>query len=124
MLFSVALAERHGTEGLTAFSLHPGSIWTNLGRHLDEEGISGLRALDKKQGNYEGDAEGFKFKSISQGTSTYVFSAFDQSIAAQNGAYLLDVRLAKPEEIRNNATNKGSAEKLWKLSNEIVGQKF
>jgi NAD(P)-dependent dehydrogenase (short-subunit alcohol dehydrogenase family) len=123
MLFSVALAERYGARGLTAFSLHPGGIWTNLGRHLDEEGISGLPALDKKLGNFEADGDE-KFKSISQGTSTYVFSAFDQGIVAQNGAYLLDVRLARPEEIRNNATDKAVAEKLWKLSNEIVGQEF
>lgn len=123
MLFSVALAERYGSRGLTAFSLHPGGIWTNLGRHLDEEGISGLPALDKKLGNFEADGDE-KFKSISQGTSTYVFSAFDQGIKAQNGAYLLNVRLARPEEIRNNATDKAVAEKLWKLSNEIVGQEF
>jgi len=82
-----------------------------------------LPALDKKLGNFEVDRDQ-KFKSISQGTSTYVFSAFDHGIEAQNGAYLLDVRLARPEEIRNNATDKAGAEKLWKLSNEIVGQEF
>jgi hypothetical protein len=34
------------------------------------------------------------------------------------------VRLGKPEEIRNKATDKGEAAKLWNLSEEIVGQKF
>lgn len=32
--FSVELARRYGNKGLESFSLHPGSIWTNLGRHL------------------------------------------------------------------------------------------
>jgi NAD(P)-dependent dehydrogenase (short-subunit alcohol dehydrogenase family) len=123
MLFSVALAERYGSQGLTAFSLRPGSIWTNLGRHIDKEDVTNLPLLDKKLGNFEANRP-TKLKSISQGTSTYVFGAFDQGIEAQNGAYLLDVRLAKPEEIRNNATDKAMAEKLWKLSNEIVKQEF
>lgn len=34
--FSVELARRYGDKGLESFSLHPGSIWTNLGRHLND----------------------------------------------------------------------------------------
>lgn len=34
--FSVELARRYGSRGLESFSLHPGSIWTNLGRHLTD----------------------------------------------------------------------------------------
>lgn len=123
MLYSVALAERYGSKGLTAFSLHPGGIVTNLGRHLDAEGIGALTALDKRLGNFEAENDE-KFKNVSQGTSTYVFAAFDQEIVKKNGAYLLNVRLAKPEEIRNQATDKVLAERLWKLSNEILGQEF
>lgn len=124
MLYSVALAERYGSRGLTAFSLHPGSIVTHLGRHLDAEGGAGIPALDKKLGNYEAVEGDEGMKNVSQGTSTYVFAAFDQGIAEENGAYLLNVRLAKPKEIRHNATNKALAEKLWQLSNRIVGQEF
>jgi NAD(P)-dependent dehydrogenase (short-subunit alcohol dehydrogenase family) len=35
MLFAVELAEKYGGKGLTAVSMHPGAIWTNLGRHID-----------------------------------------------------------------------------------------
>lgn len=43
-----------------------------------------------------------------------------------NGAYLLDCRLADPwkDTVRPWATNAIEAEKLWKLSEELVGQKF
>ena len=37
MLFSVSLAEKLKSKGVVAFSLHPGAIWTNLGRHVPTE---------------------------------------------------------------------------------------
>ena len=37
ILFSVELARRLGPKGLKAFSLHPGSIWTNLSRSNSDE---------------------------------------------------------------------------------------
>lgn len=35
MLMALSLAEKLGTKGLRAYSLHPGVIATNLGSHLD-----------------------------------------------------------------------------------------
>lgn len=38
MLMALSLAKKLGDKrGLLAFSLHPGTIWTNLGNHLDWE---------------------------------------------------------------------------------------
>ncbi|RDI82661.1 hypothetical protein Vi05172_g7422 [Venturia inaequalis] len=124
MLFSVSLATRYASKGLTSFSLHPGSISTHLGRHLDAEAIAAIPALDKSLGNYEAVEGDEGMKTIPQGTSTYVFAAFDQGIAEENGAYLLNSRVATPKEIRHGATDKDLAERLWRLSNEIVGQEF
>ncbi|TLD23465.1 short-chain dehydrogenase [Venturia nashicola] len=124
MLFSVSLATRFSSQGLTSFSIHPGSISTHLGRHLDAEGGAEIPALDKRLENFEAIEGDEKMKTVSQGTSTYVFAAFDQGIAEENGAYLLNARLATPKEIRHKATDKDLAEKLWRLSNEIVGQEF
>jgi hypothetical protein len=78
-------------------------------------------ALDKKLGNYESKSE-FTWKTVSQGTATHFFAAFETNL--ENGIYCLDVRAGKPEEIRNNANDKEQAERLWKLSEEIVGQTF
>jgi len=61
---------------------------------------------------------------MSQGTATHVFAAFEPSLEDVNGAYCIDIRVGKPEEIRNQATDMHQAERLWKLSEEIVGQEF
>jgi NAD(P)-dependent dehydrogenase (short-subunit alcohol dehydrogenase family) len=37
VLFSLELAEKLGKKGLLAYSVHPGSIVTRLGRHLSKE---------------------------------------------------------------------------------------
>jgi NAD(P)-dependent dehydrogenase (short-subunit alcohol dehydrogenase family) len=43
ILFSVELARRFKSKGLESFSVHPGGVWTNLGRDLDKEkDFSGL----------------------------------------------------------------------------------
>ena len=41
MLFAVGLAQRLGPKGLTAFSIHPGAIWTNLTRDVTDEDWGG-----------------------------------------------------------------------------------
>jgi hypothetical protein len=83
-----------------------------------------------------GNAEGFRrsddifggegFVTIDQGTATHVFAAFDKDIAHANGAYTLKARLGDPfvDEVRNWATHDVEAEKLWRLSEQLVGQKF
>lgn len=80
-------------------------------------------------------------KNIPQGASTILVAALDPSIQceskhdiikqeleeylmfdlAQSGAYLDDCQIGTAAEY---AQNKEISEKLWKLSEEIVGQKF
>ena len=60
-----------------------------------------------------------KLKSTQQGCSTTLVAALDPSI--NSGEYLEDCNLAEPEP---HATNKQKAEKLWGLSEKLVGQKF
>lgn len=40
MLFSLSLAEKLGNKNLVSVSLHPGVIWTNLGRDVKTEEFS------------------------------------------------------------------------------------
>ena len=80
-------------------------------------------------------------KNIPQGASTILVAALDPSIQckskhdimeqeleecltvdlAQSGAYLDDCQIGTAAEY---AQNKENSEKLWKLTEEIVGQKF
>jgi len=66
------------------------------------------------------------FLNLDQGTATHVFAAFDKDIASANGSYTLEARLADPfvDEIKAWARDDVDAERLWRLSEELVGQKF
>ncbi|EPQ53757.1 short-chain dehydrogenase [Gloeophyllum trabeum ATCC 11539] len=129
ILFSVALAEKLGSKGLTAFSLHPGVISTNLARFVSEsmeKDFAELHELDKQLGNKEGNASlsDIKWKTLTQGTATHVVAAFDPALARHNGVFLIDCQLAPDDDIKPYALDKTNAERLWKLSEDIVGQKF
>ncbi len=41
-----------------------------------------------------------------------------------NGAYLQDCQAAPDEDLKRYAVDKTSAARLWKLSEELVGQNF
>ncbi|EED13252.1 short-chain dehydrogenase, putative [Talaromyces stipitatus ATCC 10500] len=126
MLFSRSLAAKLADRGLISVSLHPGVILdTNLSGHLDASGFQGLLEVDRQQGNrkYWGP---FKGKTPLQGVSTHVFASFHDSIMLtnNNGVYLEDNRVFRPEEVLTWGRDDIEAQKLWKLSEELVGEKF
>ncbi|KAK0623785.1 putative short-chain dehydrogenase [Immersiella caudata] len=126
MLFAVSLASKVAAKGLVALSVHPGVIATNLADHLDgNEDFAELKALDQAQGNKEGWAE-FEWKSADQGAATSVFAAFSPELKEHNGAYLQDCHIADPwtETVKSWATSPIEAERLWRLSEKLVGQEF
>ncbi|KAF8877575.1 hypothetical protein CPB84DRAFT_1688688 [Gymnopilus junonius] len=129
ILFSTSLAKRLGEKhGLLAFSLHPGVILTNAVDNVDLATLPDrLRALDRVLGNVEGRADySPDILPIEKGTATHVYAAFDPNLSAHNGAYLLECRVADPltDTIKPWATSPFEAEKLWRLSEKLVGQKF
>ncbi|KAI9370069.1 hypothetical protein BJX61DRAFT_535956 [Aspergillus egyptiacus] len=118
ILMAVSLAERLGPKGLQAYSLHPGVIFdTSLSL------TSVADALDKSLGNPEGWGA-FKKKTNQQGAATTVYAAFEPGLQDRNGAYLQDCHVADPwtETVKPWATDKVEAERLWKLSEELVKQ--
>ncbi|KAF5645216.1 oxidoreductase [Fusarium sp. NRRL 25303] len=60
------------------------------------------------------------------GAATHAFAAFDPDLKENNGAYLLECRLADPmtDTVRPWATSSTEAALLWRKSEEMVGQKF
>ncbi|KAF2136926.1 uncharacterized protein K452DRAFT_291967 [Aplosporella prunicola CBS 121167] len=128
MLMAISLAEKLGQKrGLLAFSLHPGVIMTTtLGSHLDwNVDIPGLQEVDKFLGNAEGWGS-FNAKTAEQGAATHVYAAFSPSLKEHNGAYLQDSRIADAwtDTVKPWATSSIEAERLWKLSEELIGQEF
>jgi NAD(P)-dependent dehydrogenase (short-subunit alcohol dehydrogenase family) len=120
MLFTVELAKRYGSKGVLSYSVHPGTIWTNLGNHLAQEEFALVKQKDHDLGNFEAQRTSVEFKTLEQGTATHVYASFSPDIINHNGTYLLDSRLAKPFEIRNNATDSDDAAKLWALSEKMI----
>ncbi|KAL2811479.1 hypothetical protein BJX63DRAFT_422323 [Aspergillus granulosus] len=126
ILMAVSLAEKLGPKGLLAYSLHPGVIFgTGLTKGVRfEEMLPELIAVDRFLGNEQGWRRDISAKTPQQGAATTVYAAFDPSLKEFNGKYLDDCHVANPwtDTLKPWATNKVEAERLWKLSEQLVGQ--
>jgi NAD(P)-dependent dehydrogenase (short-subunit alcohol dehydrogenase family) len=125
ILFAKELSNRYKGKGLLAYSLHPGSIDTNLQRHIDRDAEMTAGLVDYK-GNSVLTPEFKSYlyrKTVQQGASTTIVAAFDPSIKDQSGLFLnnaqVDISAVKPWALDDDA-----AQHLWSLSEDMVGQKF
>ncbi len=122
ILFTVALDHRTRERGVRAYAVHPGVIMTNLSRHMQAEDLAALQAR-----NPSGE---LKFKTLQQGAATTVWAASSPELARRGGIYLEDCQIAssagpgKESGVESYAVNADSAERLWTLSEELVGQSF
>lgn len=135
-LFTVALQKRLGDKGVSVFAVHPGAIPTELGRHLTDDDIKALmnsKALGGDKPKESGGTSRGKlmFKTIPQGAATSVWAATSPALAGKGGLYLEDCGIA--EEVPLGVAEHGyftwaldpvAAEKLWQVSETIVGQSF
>lgn len=119
ILFAISLAKKLGPKGVLAYSLHPGSIMTNLPRDVDTTEWPKVRKLFKARGHPIPDE--FTFKDVDEGTATTLVAALEPSIEKDSGAYLDD---CKVKETVDYASDPEIAEKLWALSEKIIGEKF
>lgn len=115
------IERRYGPVGLHALSLHPGTIQTNLTRHMPGAELDG----------YTSNSNVRKVsKSPSQGAATTVWAAVSKDWEGKGGRYLADVAEAKVWEDEgdallsaNHAKHAYSPElegRLWKDSLKIV----
>lgn len=130
MLFSVALAKRLGPKGLVSTSLHPGIAYTNLAVHIDfaNGGAAGMKRAETLIGTKASVEEtAYDFKTPDQAVATHVFTAFaPQAGTKSNGKYFMTCAVANQYEgeIFPWATDEIEADRLWKLSEKLVGQVF
>lgn len=124
VLFTVGLEERFAEKGIHAYAVHPGGIQTNLGRHMTEEESA---ALVKRV--TESDPE-FSWKTIPQGAATQTWAATTPELEGKGGVYCEDCHVAEIDDtstkggVRSYAVDKGNAERLWELSERLVGERF
>ncbi|PYH73147.1 short-chain dehydrogenase [Aspergillus vadensis CBS 113365] len=121
MLFTVSLAEKAGEKGVESFSLYPGRRETGIGRHLKPE--EWVMAGWKHEDGSINDDPKLNWRTASQGAATLIVAAYDPSISDKNGSYMVNNKVNNGEAV-DYALDPKYAEKLWKLSEEIVGQKF
>lgn len=129
ILFAVGLEQRFGGEGIHAYALHPGGIHTNLGRHMSEEDMAAL--IERIRQNAERTGEQPQpFKTIPQGAATTCWVATAKELDGRGGIYAEDCHVASVDDrsstagVRSYALDAGTADRLWSLSEELVGARF
>lgn len=122
-LFAVEYDRRHKDQGIRAFSVMPGMIVTNLGRHMTVEAREAV--------GYNGNPPpefAHVSKSIEQGAATSVWAATAPELADRGGLYLENCAEAPPFSrdiprgtgVMAHALDSKAARKLWDLSVQLV----
>ncbi|SFK60265.1 NAD(P)-dependent dehydrogenase, short-chain alcohol dehydrogenase family [Sphingomonas sp. NFR04] len=127
-LFAVELDRRARAAGVRAFSVHPGSILTDLARHLSPEQVRAFGAMDEK-GEIRIDPLN-DLKTVQQGAATALWCATSPLLADLGGVYCEDCNVAplrEPDDprkdgVRTWAADADLATRLWALSERLVGQ--
>jgi NAD(P)-dependent dehydrogenase (short-subunit alcohol dehydrogenase family) len=124
VLFAVGFDGRHAGEGARAFAVHPGTILTELGRHLESGDIEEL------QRRRPGGAAAMVFKTVEAGAATEVWGATAPELDGRGALYLEDCHVAEvtheagTEGVMDYAVDPARAEALWARSEELVNERF
>ncbi|KAJ7164162.1 hypothetical protein C8R46DRAFT_1278201 [Mycena filopes] len=120
VLTALALAKR-GAGKLRAYSLHPGVIFTNV--HTKEAIVPQLQAIGNLKEDGQPNPDSAPWKTIPQGAATTVVAAFDPRLNDKSGSFLWDCVVDNDKRLAYNG-DPANAEKLWKLTEEIIGEEF
>ena len=108
ILFARELAKRLEGTGVTANSLHPGLIMTEIFRHFSSLFVTFVwRPLTFMFG-----------KTVEQGAQTTIYLASSEEVEGVSGLYFDN---CKPQEPSSAAQDDEAAKKLWKISADLVG---
>ena len=107
ILFTRELAKRLKGTGVTANSLHPGVIFTELGRY----------ALSENVNKFLNFISPVVMKTLEEGAQTTIHLAVSEDVANVTGKYFVDCEETKPA---HTAEDDDGAKRLWELSEKIV----
>ncbi|HEX4490291.1 MAG TPA: SDR family NAD(P)-dependent oxidoreductase [Acidimicrobiia bacterium] len=123
ILFSVELDRRGRGAGQRACAVHPGTVVTELGRHLTDETLGALAAARSGQETV--------WKTPAVGAATTVWSGFVAGPDEIGGRYCEDCHVAEATSdpnrsggVRDYALDPETAARLWARSEELVGEAF
>jgi NAD(P)-dependent dehydrogenase (short-subunit alcohol dehydrogenase family) len=130
ILFAVEFDRRHKANGVRATAVNPGSVKTELGRHLNSE-ITPLSSNPISAASSASGAPAVSWKTIPQGAATSVWSGIVASADEVGGLYCEDCHVAQLTEdehirrgVRAYALDPDRAKALWAKSEEMVGERF
>lgn len=107
ILHAASLRHKLGKDGVQGFAVHPGTIWTDLSRSLNQTDLDFIKSFPAE------------WKTPDQGIATIMVAALDPKLAEQaEMVYLSDCQL---EDVSQYAKDSDVAEKLWELSEKLTG---
>jgi len=121
-LFALHVDRIGRDDGIRAFSLHPGKIFTPLQRHLAQEEMVAAGWLDAS-----GNPADPTFKTPAQGAATALWAATSSQLDVLGGLYCEDCDVASVAHdarfvgVRPYAIDPDEAERLWALSIALTG---
>jgi NAD(P)-dependent dehydrogenase (short-subunit alcohol dehydrogenase family) len=122
-LFAVGLDDRLKDRGVRSYAVHPGVIMTELSRHMGQEDFEMIRARAPQ-------GKEMVLKSVEQGAATSVWAATSPTLAGKGALYLEDCHIADAASpgadggVESYALDHADADRLWTLSEALVGQTF
>jgi NAD(P)-dependent dehydrogenase (short-subunit alcohol dehydrogenase family) len=116
VLLAVGAARRWAADGITANALNPGWIMTGLQRHVDDDTMKAMGAMDANGVIIEQPYS----KTLAEGAATSVLLAGSPLVAGITGKYFEDNQIAGPAQVSGHALDPAAADRLWAYASEAV----
>ena len=122
ILLAVAAGVRWADDGILANALNPGYIHTGLQRHVDDDTMRVMGAMDEAGDLLEPDY----FKTPEQGASTTALLAGSPHVRSLTGRYFEDNQPANvvvdgDHGVAPHAVDPATAHRLWEIAEEVIG---
>ncbi|KAI0474051.1 hypothetical protein GGR56DRAFT_562945 [Xylariaceae sp. FL0804] len=122
ILFSRGLTYRLRSRGITSVAAHPGYNGdTSLGKHLAWEDLGEIEPMCKENTGKDFVWEDPRMKSFEQIAATPLVAALDPALSESAPSYLQNSCVTGVDEMASSDEN---VQKLWALSEKLVGQEF
>ncbi|KAK6181592.1 hypothetical protein SNE40_009416 [Patella caerulea] len=108
IFFAQELSQRLKSSSVNVYCVHPGMVWTNLGRHVISPVVRWLVSP----------LASLLIKSSHEGAQTIIYCSIDPELNNETGLYYGN---CKTESWTPTAQNVIAAKKLWDLSESLTG---
>ena len=111
ILFAKEFGQRHQQRGIRTYSVHPGTVLTELGRDIRKK-LPGflVPVTDYLSSLFLMTPKG--------GAQTILYCAAEPELSQETGLYYADCKLKTPSKVAQSSVE---AQKLWQFSSDIVG---